>query len=304
MILLIECKVDSDTLIDNIIEWRVNNYVFKLYPNDNNKFGSITVESKFQNYQDHTPKVTIENHKISTIEFPEENFYPEQLSMLQYIESFSALDLGVRKIHWDNPTINWIAESDEERIAIKGYAKTMDYPANNRKITLGWFQDTIIHRRMVGHLTEPLSFYRIGVNHYNQHSYIQAFLHFYLMLEGVFGNGNTNKKILIGAFMDAAYLTYGIENVLKSFDNPVHKKHKDWFDRYSFINNEVNKDPLRKMINIFFDERGKLAHFSNNKNDRRRNNFEERKYQSLAAISMMVCHFCSIKLRLDPFIKK
>lgn len=304
MILLIECKVDSDTLIDSVIEWRVNSYVFKLYPDAKNRFGSITVESKFPDYHQHIPKVIVENNKIVSIEFPEENFYPDQLSMFQYLESFSALDLGVKKIHWDNPSINWIAENDEERIAIKGYSKTMDYPDNNRKITLGWFQDTIIHRRMLGHLTEPLSFYRIGVNHYHQHSYIQAFLHFYLMLEGVFGNGNTNKKIAIGAFMEAPYLAYGINNVLKAFENPIHKKHRDWFNKYIFINSEINIEPVRKMINIFYDERGKLAHYFNSNIDRRRNNFEDRKYQSLAAVAMMVCHFCSIKLRLDPFIKK
>ena len=303
MILLIECKVDSDTLIDEVIEWQVNSYVFKLYPNERKKFGSISVESKFQNYQNHIPKVIIEANKIATIEFPEGNFYPEQLSMLQYIESFSALDLGVRKIHWDNPTINWIAENDEERIAIKRYNKTTDYPDNNRKITLGWFQNAITHRRMVGHLTEPLSFYRIGINHYNQHTYIQAFLHFYLMLEGVFCNGNTNKKITIDFFMKAPHLAYGINSVLESFENPINKKHKDWFDNYTFINPETGKDPIRKMVNIFFDERGKLAHYSNN-TDRKRNNFEDWKYQSLAAICMMVCSFCSIKLRLDPFIKK
>lgn len=301
MILLIECRVDSDTLIDEIIEWRVNSYVFKLYPDENKRFERITVESRFHNYKNYIPNVIIENNKIATIEFPEENFYPEQLSMIQYIESFSALDLGVRKIHWDNPKINWIAESDEERVVINGYSKTIDYPEESRKITLRWLQNTTINKGMLEHLTEPLSFYRLGTNHYKQHSYIQAFLNFYLMLEGIFGNGNTNKKIVISAFMNATYLTYGINCVIKSFDNPINKKHKDWFNNYVFINPEVSKDPVRKLINIFFDERGRLAHYSNNSSDRRRNNFKERNYQSLAVISMMVCHYCTIKLRLDPF---
>ena len=156
--------------------------------------------------------------------------------MLQYIESFSPLDLGVKKIHWDNPAVEWFAENDEEWVAINAYHKNRDYPDNNRKITLSWFQNTIIHRRMLGHLTEPFSYYGIGTNHYNQHAYIHAFLHFFIMWEGVFGTGNTNKKIMIGAFRDASYLANGINEVLSSLKKPLHKKHMDWFDNYAFIN--------------------------------------------------------------------
>ena len=184
MVLLLECKVESDTLIDEVIEWRANSYVFKLYPSENKKFERITVEYKFLNYHEHVPRVSFDKHQIATIEFPEENFYPEQVAMLQYIESFSSLDLGVKKIHWDNPLVEWIAENEEERLAISAYSKNRDYPANSRKITLGWFQNTIVHRRMLGHLTDPFSYYRIGTNHYSQHAYIQAFLNFFMMLEG------------------------------------------------------------------------------------------------------------------------
>lgn len=304
MVLLLECKVESDTLIDDVIEWRVNSYVFKLYPSENKKFDRISVECIFPNYNEYVPRVSFDEGEIATIEFPEENFYTEQVSMLQYIESFSSLDLGVKKIHWENPSIEWIAENDEERIAVNAYHKNRDYPDNIRKITLGWFQNTIIHRRMLGHLTEPFSYYRIGTNHYNQHTYIQAFLHFFMMLEGVFGTDNTNKKIMIRAFLDAPYLANGINEVLGSLEKPRHKKHKDWFDNYTFINPDIGKEPIKKMINIFYDERGKLAHFLNTSSDRKRNNFEDRKYQSLAWVAMSVCHFCSIKLRLDPFISR
>lgn len=33
MMLSIECEVNSDPLVDDIIEWRVNSYLFKLHPN-------------------------------------------------------------------------------------------------------------------------------------------------------------------------------------------------------------------------------------------------------------------------------
>ena len=304
MILQIECKIDCETIIDDLIEVRSNAYVFKLYPDDKWKLCRITVECRFPDYQEYIPKVVIENNTITVIEFPKNDFYIDQISMLQYLESFGALDLGVNKIHWDNPTVNWIAENDEERIAVKGYNKRQDYPQNNRKVTSNWLQGTLIHRNMLKHLTEPFSFYRIGFNHYHQHSYIQAFLHFYLMLEGVFGSRNTDKTPTIAAFMDSANLLYAINLVLENFNNHAHAKHKGWFVNYSFQKFNFDEDPVRKLINIFVDERGKLAHYLMANEERRRKNFEENSYQSLAFVSMTVCYFASIKLRFAPFLQK
>ncbi len=303
MILLIECLIDSDTIIHEIIELKRKSYLLKLHPDKHKRLNKVTIECKFDNYKKYTPKVTIIGGKITGIEFPEHNFFPEQLSMLQYIESFSALDLGVRRIFWEAPKIIWIPESEEERIAITRYDRKEEYHRENRAVSKNWLENTLIHQGMLNHLTEPLSFYRIGVNHFFEKSYIQAFLYFYMMLEGCFGNGNTKKKQSIDAFMNAQFLIYGIENSLATAKDK-NDIHKNWFDNYSFTNEEVNEDPIRKMINILVEERGKLAHYLGGEVVRRRNNFEEKKYQSLAWLSMSICNFASIKLRFDPFRKK
>lgn len=304
MILRIEFEVDSDTLIDGELEWRVNQYLFKFLPSPLNTLNKISIENKILDYQQHVPKVTVEDGKISLIEFPSRDFYQEQKRMIQHLESFGAMDLGIRKIKWDVPHIHWIAESEEERVAIKSYSTKQDYPPNNRKITLGWVQDTLIFRNMVGHLVEPLSFYRIGINHYHQHSYIQAFLHFYLMLEGFFGGKNTNKKITIDSFLSAPHLNYAVTACLEIFEGKGYERHKTWFEVYYFGNGDITSDPIRKMINIFFEERGKLAHYITSNSERRRNNFEDRNYQSLAFVCMIVCRFVINKFRIDPFREK
>jgi len=304
MILLIECSVDSETIIDDIIEWRVNSFVIKFYPAEQKVFRKISVECKFLDYLNYAPKVTVENKQLTNIEFPEEDFYSEQISILQHLESFSALDLGVRRIHWDSPSIKWIAENEEEEIAIRGYTKKQSYPVNDRKITLKWIQQTLANRRMVNHLVEPLSFYRIGLNHYHSHYYIQAFLHFYLMLEGVFGKGKSRKDETIIAFLNEPKLVSAIQTALENFERPDFRKHKAWFENYSFDNLKINGDPVRKMINIFIDQRGLLAHNVGLNSERRRNNFEEKKYQALAATAMGVCLLVSRELRLDPYRRK
>ncbi|MDB5089724.1 MAG: hypothetical protein JWR09_3718 [Mucilaginibacter sp.] len=233
---------------------------------------------------------------------PYPDFFQEQVGLLQYLESFSALDLGVRKIRWETPYIKWVPENSEERqlLMVDGYNYKEVFPANNSKLTKKWLQDVIIHRNMVKHLTEPLSFYRLGMNFYFEKMYILSFLNFFLMLEGVFGDGNTEKKRTIAAFMAASNLVYGIENTLKTIKQPTHQKHQDWFDNYIFTIQAINDDPIRKMINVFYDQRGLLSHYSVS-SYRKRHDFEQEKYSSLAFISMSVCHFCSVKLRLDPF---
>lgn len=304
MILKLEFDVDSDTILDDKIEWRVNQYLFKFWPSAQNTLEKISVECKVLDYKDCVPEVSFEDGKMSKIVFPRRAFYEEQKKMVQHLESFGAMDMGIRKINWDTPYITWIPESDEERIPITGYGTKMDYPANNRKITLRWIQDTLAFRNMVGHLDEPLSFFRIGVNHYHQHSYIQAFLHFYMMLEGFFGGRNTNKKITIDSFLTAPHFIYAVGMVLERFDSSRPDKHSDWFAKYVFLNKTIEEDPVRKIINIFFDERGKLAHYLATDSERRRNNFEDGKYQSLAFLSMSVCLFATNKLRIDPFRPK
>ncbi len=44
MILIIECEIDSDTLLDELIEYRFHPYLLKLYPDEHNKLYQVTIE--------------------------------------------------------------------------------------------------------------------------------------------------------------------------------------------------------------------------------------------------------------------
>jgi hypothetical protein len=302
MILLIECEIDSDTLLDELVEYRFHPYLLKLYPDEQKKLFQVTIERPFINYEKYLVKLTKRPGKLGEIKMPYPDFFQEQIELLQYLESFSALDLGVRKIRWETPYIKWVPENQAEReqLMVDSYNYKNVFPANNSKLTKKWVQDVIVHRNMVKHLTEPLSFYRLGMNFYFEKMYILSFLNFFLMLEGVFGDGNTEKKRTISAFMAAPILSYGIENTLEMIKQPQHQKHQEWFDNFIFTNIVINKDPIRKLVNILYDQRGLLSHYSA-AGYKKRHDFEQEKYSSLAFTTMSVCHYCSIKLRLAPF---
>ncbi len=59
-----------------------------------NKF-FISISMKVTEYSSYLPKITIDDQKISQINFPSQNFLEEQIKILQHIESFGALDKGV-----------------------------------------------------------------------------------------------------------------------------------------------------------------------------------------------------------------
>jgi hypothetical protein len=111
MILVIECEIDSDTLLDEVIESRFHPYLLKLYPNEQKKLYQVTIERPFANYEPYLVQLIKRPGEIGEIKMPYPDFFQEQIGLLQYLESFSALDLGVRKIRWETPCIKWLPES-------------------------------------------------------------------------------------------------------------------------------------------------------------------------------------------------
>ncbi|NOW95006.1 hypothetical protein [Mucilaginibacter sp. SG564] len=302
MILLIECGIDSDTILTEIIEQKSYPYHVKMYPDERKRLSWISIERIVVDYEANIPRADIQEGQLSGFTFPGTTFLNEQRDILQYIESFAALDLGVRKIFYENPTIRWIPQTDEEQleVPILAYSANQDYPANNREVRQGWLQGTILHRNRLIHLKEPFRFYRLGANFYAEQEYGLSFLHFFLMIEGLFSEGNSEKKFLIPALMNAEDLNYGIEQTFINLEKPVSVKHLDWFQNQQHQNIEVNNDRKLKLVNILYDHRGLLSHYAM-KSSRKRHDFEQAKYHSLAFITMSICKFCSIKLRMNPF---
>jgi hypothetical protein len=302
MILLIECEIESDTLLANEIEYRFNSYLVKLFPNELRKLSRIAIERPFPDYLRYIPRLIKEPGKSGEIKLPVSDFFPEQIELFQYLESFAALDLGVKKIRWEEPYIKWIPENEDDQAAltISGYSYKDSFPDNNRRLTKKWLEATIRNRNMAGHLKELLTFYRLGTNFYFDKLYILSFLNFFLMLEGAFGNGKTDKKHTIAAFMQADHLVSTVKKIFVLFESPIFAKHKQWFESYRFDNDDLNIDPVRKMINILYDQRGLLSHYSMT-SYRKRNEFDQNSYQSIAFVAMTISKFCADKLRIDQF---
>ncbi len=302
MILKVETEIDSDLILKEIIEIKLHPYSIKIYSDNNSSDLKISIERPIIDYHKYIPTLsTVIADKIGNITLPQDEFIYEFQRILQHIESFGGLDLDIRKINWENPYIHWIAESDDEKVPINGYRRSIKYPKSNSEITKNWLQNTLLNRNMLSHLVVPFSFYREGINFYKKELYLSSFLNFFLMLEGLFANGKYHKNKMIEEFNKSEILKASIEKSMKTLQNNQQNEIQrlwlnDHYELEKYFDNE-------SIIKLLVEERGKLSHYSLKSSVRQRNIMDERKYFSLAYITLMICKFSSIGVRLEPFKK-
>ncbi len=303
MKLVVTAQLYSQVLIDEVIELKYYPFIISFHPNENKILEEISIERGITDFIGLIPKVKVENHTVKQIEFPKEDFLAEQRELLQHLESFGSLDLDIIEIKWDNPKITWIPENEEERsmLPISSYKRNLEYDTS-KKLTLGWLQGTVYNRRMLSHLVLPLSFHRKGINFYHRFEYSESFLSFYIMLEGVFGNGKTKNYQVEQEFLKSEIMNYAITETLKWLNNEENNNHKEWL--LKFLKSKDWQYDIKGIISMLVKQRGYLSHFSLNSNRKQRDTFNEKENHSPAFIIMSICRFATIKLRLDPFIKK
>ncbi len=300
MILRVETEIISNTILKEKIETKVYPYLIELYPNENLILHKISMQKPIFDYEKFLPVITIENKKITNVALPTDEFIIEFQEMFQLIESFGGLDLEIEKINWENPFIKWIAETEEERIPINAYRRDFSFDKQRYGMSLKWLDGLITSRRMLSHLVLPFSFYREGMVHYKKQEYINSFLNFFLMLEGAFANGKFRKNDVITEFKKSEVLVNSINKAIQTIERQANQIHKKWLDKYYDRQTNLNSDEI---IKILVKERGALSHYSMQNKRRQRNSFENKNYQTIAFIAMMICKYSSIKLRLEPYKK-
>lgn len=262
----------------------------------------ITLNRSIKDFNAFIPKFKLNNERINSIIFPKEDFLFEEIKLLQHIESFGAIDRGIERIKWDRLIIRWIPETEDERkeLPISEYERKLSYDFPKSVLTKKWLTDTIIHRRQMGDLHLQFSFYREGVNFFHNFQYQNAFLNFFLMLEGFFGNGKHKTHDLEREFSKSDILEYAINETLIKLSNQNGTHHKWLIQKAKKYEKPIDKSVLiSEMIKV----RGSLSHFSIKSQKIQRNPYNDRDYESLAFIAMSICLYATIKLRLEPFRK-
>lgn len=297
----LEAEIVGNFTIESDMKFKSSPYDIDVIFDLERKKYFITLSKRIFDYTHFLPKIEVVNNKISHIVFPSHDFLKEQIEILQHIESFGAIDKSIKKIFWEDCSIEWIPETEKEslEISINKYKRDISYGSQSSHMSKDWLRNTVIHRRQLAHLVLPFSFFREAANLYHNFQYQSSFINFYLMLEGFFGNGKKYKNTeMKSEFAKSKILEIAINETISYF-NKEKSNHLEWLLKTcKKYNKNINKEGV---IHILVEQRGNLSHFSISNADKQKNPFKEGDYESLAFMAMTICMYSSINLRLDPF---
>lgn len=183
-------------------------------------------------------------------------FIQQQLRMVQGLLSF----FGLESIDVQNPGTRWKPENETERKALaitylKASRKRPDFSDAN---PLGF--DIIARAFLIAEdlkmLEKPLNFYRHGCLHAAEEEYIDAIYDLYYVLEILFANGQSKKKLVIAEFLKADALN---EAVRKALTDPVIRPPKcpNYTQKFE---ESLSKNNFQDVFKFIVDLRGSLHH--------------------------------------------
>ena len=299
----IETEILGNLLFEEDMKFKLHPYEINIESNSEIEKPIISINKKITNYLEFLPKIELNKNNISSIILPKEDYINEQIEILKHIESFGAIDKGIKKINWDNCKIIWTPENEieEKELPIREYSRNLNYNIQPKIISKDWLRNTVLYRKQLQHLSLPFSFYRAGVNYYHSFQYQEAFINFYLMLEGFFANNQFKNEKVKSEFKKSIILKKSINSVVLRLKE-MKDVHYEWFittcEKYN------KKADENGIIHFLVELRGNLSHFSMGKPNKHRNPFADKDFHSLAFIIMSICLFASIDLRLEPFRKE
>lgn len=264
----------------------------------------VTVPNYNESY---LPKVTnhTEGKVKASIHIPLDPYLwgiQEELRTLQGLLSL----FGLKSISIDNPKIEWIPESEQEKTRLQLFgAGPITYSKNKLPAR------PLPHDILVGALIAsketwearsieiPLNFYRKGTHDIFERRYIEAIYDFYFVLETLYGDGKFKKNAIIEKFTQSAELR---ESIKKALDTPDHEMLGD--KKLSQIyKQKIASKSIEEIIAYIVELRGFLHHHTiKNKRIWHPDNHNEYKVEALFLLT--VCFNIAMRIFCDLALSK
>jgi hypothetical protein len=272
------CRVDSQIVLpeDTMIEYDGCEYCFHL--NDERRIDRIQIVTKVLHPERF--KGYFELDYIGTS--MDKEVYDDLINRFQYLESMLAFDGELRKIHWEWPKQEFIAETEDEerRTAGLGTHSERKYRIENAVRDKAKLTDIIMRREMLSQLTVVQSFWREGYNEYIALRFINAFVNFYFVIEGMYGNGKTAKDRLIDEFWNSQPFGYAFKCALDTFAKNEPANEKRLMD---MLNITDRSELFNSLVDVIVDTRGSVLHYRRRSTQRQGEPFRQLEYEPLAA---------------------
>lgn len=260
-------------------------YLITFEADDSGAVISIAAEVTVDDYKPLLPIYDSSRDPI-VLKYPDNPFHADLLSLLQYFESVGAFWCSVHEINWESADFDWVPESDaeESQLTVWNLRIEQKYPPATTTIDESYVKTLIYRRAQHECLTVPLAFYREGKNEFRRFRYIQAFVNFYFMIEGLFGGGRPNYRVR-EQFANAPTLVKAADAAA----DYLRGQPKHWEGVRMALPLASYSLNANGLLDLLVDCRGVLHHFSTRDSRPKAHPHNQRTFESVAYIAMTVC---------------
>ena len=148
------------------------------------------------------------------VKTPDLPFIQRELRALQGVLSL----FGLRSIDLENPEIEWLPESEEEKEDLHLFShkrSSEPIPDNTiQPLSFDLLARAIIASDALTDVETPLNFFRRGMIDVYDRNYIEAIYDFYFILETMFGEGKHKKAAVLRAFRNSDQLRSCVQQAI------------------------------------------------------------------------------------------
>lgn len=286
----IECKVESKIKIPKEISIKHEDREYIFYPDENKLLARIKIIADVM----HPEKFysTIESYPTEEVKHSlkinqDRELFDSIINDFQQLESRLSVIGNLRRILLNEPIYDVICDSveEEQKTKIAGkYSFKSEYPDRIFAFDESDFSSIIDTKEKYAYLTTPMAFFREGKNDFDSFRYINAFINFYFVLEGLYGGGKTKNYAVEEEFKKSNEFCESVEVAIRELEKaPQHLENINAMLKFRSKNLD-----LEGITHLLVSTRGELHHFAINSSKTQGTPFNHKKFESIAWVSLFL----------------
>ncbi|MCL5743243.1 MAG: hypothetical protein M1541_04825 [Acidobacteria bacterium] len=209
------------------------------------------------------------------------------MEQIKTIESILAFEFEIRRIDWQTPKLSLIPETPEEqrRVEFKDFFRQKMPHSTPITVTHEGLLKAVTRRRIFAPLAVLKSFWREGRNELEAERYIAAFINFFFILESLYSNGESKKKLMLKEFVASAELTHLVAGATQLMREDAAEHLEQILAMLKHRNKELD---VHGTLYLLIETRGELSHFIQESGKAYGNPFRNDDYEAIAVFAYML----------------
>jgi hypothetical protein len=182
-------------------------------------------------------------------------------SIINYIGAVGSFWWGIRSVSMNDMKVEFIPESDTEKESLNVFSFSIpkSFPKRNIHVQSHQFRDILKMRKNWEYITTPMSFYREGNVEFESFRFKNAFINYFFMLEGLYGNGQSGKASQIKALLSHQEVHDAVTKAMVAVRKSNAEKHLE--NLTALLAHYSYEETVEGIISLLVHTRGVLSHF-------------------------------------------